>query len=118
MLCLGISSQRGTFITWDSVTKRPFHNFITWKDTRANFDIMKWNKSIFFKVILLWIIYNNLILIKLISLVYVDTEILLLLFIFSKWKFEIFNCQFIKIYHIAGIFSLFLRVFDLHLFVI
>ncbi|XP_015836816.1 putative glycerol kinase 5 isoform X2 [Tribolium castaneum] len=33
--CLGISTQRSTFLTWDSQTGKPFHNFITWKDIRA-----------------------------------------------------------------------------------
>jgi putative glycerol kinase 5 len=33
--CLGISTQRATFLTWSRDTGEPFHNFITWKDIRA-----------------------------------------------------------------------------------
>lgn len=43
--CIGISSLRGTFITWDRETGQPFHNFITWKDIRANKLCEQWNNS-------------------------------------------------------------------------
>eukprot|EP01113_Clastostelium_recurvatum_P044111 TRINITY_DN7406_c0_g1_i2.p1 TRINITY_DN7406_c0_g1~~TRINITY_DN7406_c0_g1_i2.p1 ORF type:complete len:542 (-),score=97.12 TRINITY_DN7406_c0_g1_i2:74-1654(-) len=33
--CIGIANQRGTFVTWDRRTGKPFHNFITWQDVRA-----------------------------------------------------------------------------------
>lgn len=36
IICLGISCQRSTFITWDKITGETFHNLITWKDERAN----------------------------------------------------------------------------------
>ncbi|XP_067143455.1 putative glycerol kinase 5 [Centruroides vittatus] len=44
--CLGISSQRGTFITWEKDTGRPFHNFISWKDLRASSICKEWNNSL------------------------------------------------------------------------
>lgn len=48
--CLGISTQRSTFLTWDTTTGRPYHNFITWKDLRADSLVKKWNSSILLKV--------------------------------------------------------------------
>lgn len=47
---LGISTQRSTFICWDKTTGRPYHNFITWKDLRADSLITKWNSSYLLKV--------------------------------------------------------------------
>lgn len=47
---LGISTQRSTFICWDKVTGRPYHNFITWKDLRADPLVTKWNSSLVLKV--------------------------------------------------------------------
>lgn len=47
---LGISTQRSTFITWHRETGRPFHNFITWKDLRADALVQKWNGSYILKV--------------------------------------------------------------------
>lgn len=44
--CLGISTQRSTFITWDRITGETFHNFITWKDLRADSLVRKWNTSL------------------------------------------------------------------------
>lgn len=44
--CLGISSQRGTFITWEKDTGIPFHNFISWKDLRASSICKEWNNSL------------------------------------------------------------------------
>lgn len=48
--CLGISTQRSTFVTWDRVTGETFHNFITWKDLRADSMVRKWNDSVTLKV--------------------------------------------------------------------
>lgn len=48
--CLGISTQRSTFITWDRTTGENFHNFITWKDLRADSMVRKWNDSVTLKV--------------------------------------------------------------------
>ncbi|KAG7523583.1 glycerol kinase 5 [Solea senegalensis] len=42
---LGISTQRGTFTTWDKKTGVPFHNFITWQDQRAADLVKSWNRS-------------------------------------------------------------------------
>lgn len=47
---LGICTQRSTFITWDKVTGQPYHNFITWKDLRADPLVRKWNSSYMLKV--------------------------------------------------------------------
>lgn len=47
---LGICTQRSTFITWDKVTGKPYHNFITWKDLRADPLVRKWNSSYMLKV--------------------------------------------------------------------
>lgn len=48
--CLGISTQRSTFITWSRESGKPFHNFITWKDLRADALVKKWNSSCILKV--------------------------------------------------------------------
>ncbi|XP_055322195.1 putative glycerol kinase 5 [Sitodiplosis mosellana] len=48
--CLGISTQRSTFITWDRTTGETFHNFITWKDLRADSMVRKWNDSVTLKL--------------------------------------------------------------------
>lgn len=49
--CLGISTQRSTFITWDKLTGQAFHNFVTWKDIRADSLVKKWNSSYIIKVV-------------------------------------------------------------------
>ncbi len=41
----GLSTQRGSFVTWDKRTGKPFHNFITWKDLRADHLVKSWNNS-------------------------------------------------------------------------
>ena len=41
----GLSTQRGSFVTWDKRTGKPFHNFITWKDLRADHLVKSWNHS-------------------------------------------------------------------------
>nr|CAD7601262.1 unnamed protein product [Timema genevievae] len=43
--CLGISTQRSTFTTWHKDTGKTFHNFITWKDIRADGLVREWNDS-------------------------------------------------------------------------
>uniref|UniRef100_A0A8C5UDD0 Glycerol kinase 5 n=1 Tax=Malurus cyaneus samueli TaxID=2593467 RepID=A0A8C5UDD0_9PASS len=48
---LGISAQRGTFITWHRRTGKPFHNFISWQDLRSAQLVNSWNKSLLLKVI-------------------------------------------------------------------
>ncbi|XP_074860117.1 glycerol kinase 5 isoform X2 [Carettochelys insculpta] len=48
---LGISTQRGTFITWNKKTGKPFHNFISWQDLRASQLVNSWNSSLILKVI-------------------------------------------------------------------
>lgn len=48
--CIGISTQRSTFITWDKLTGQSFHNFVTWKDIRADSLVKKWNSSFIIKV--------------------------------------------------------------------
>ncbi|XP_068605189.1 putative glycerol kinase 5 [Brachionichthys hirsutus] len=48
---LGISTQRGTFTTWDRRTGAPFHNFISWQDQRAADLVNSWNKSCTMKAI-------------------------------------------------------------------
>ncbi|RZF44686.1 hypothetical protein LSTR_LSTR000638 [Laodelphax striatellus] len=48
---MGISCQRGTFITWNKTTGQPYHNFITWQDIRADSLVQQWNKSITMKAL-------------------------------------------------------------------
>ncbi|XP_034558266.1 putative glycerol kinase 5 [Notolabrus celidotus] len=48
---LSISTQRGTFTTWDRKTGVPFHNFISWQDQRAADLARSWNRSCTMKVI-------------------------------------------------------------------
>ncbi|KAK9538961.1 hypothetical protein VZT92_004099 [Zoarces viviparus] len=48
---LGISTQRGTFTTWDRKTGVPFHNFISWQDQRAADLVKSWNRSCTMKAI-------------------------------------------------------------------
>ncbi|XP_055376205.1 putative glycerol kinase 5 [Condylostylus longicornis] len=51
VLGLGISTQRSSFITWNRETGEHFHNFITWKDLRADQLVQKWNNSFLLKII-------------------------------------------------------------------
>ncbi|XP_017755155.1 PREDICTED: putative glycerol kinase 5 isoform X2 [Eufriesea mexicana] len=46
---LGISTQRCSFTTWNLKDGRHYHNFITWKDSRANDMVNEWNSSISMK---------------------------------------------------------------------
>ncbi|XP_037295078.1 putative glycerol kinase 5 isoform X2 [Manduca sexta] len=48
---MGISTQRGTFTTWSQETGKHFHNFITWKDLRADALVKMWNDSFTWKLI-------------------------------------------------------------------
>lgn len=48
---LGLSTQRCSFISWDKKTDEYFHNFITWKDLRADNLVKKWNSSFTIKMI-------------------------------------------------------------------
>lgn len=43
--CLTISTQRCTFLTWDHRSGEYYHNFITWKDLRADELVDQWNAS-------------------------------------------------------------------------
>ncbi|EDW70094.2 glycerol kinase 5 [Drosophila virilis] len=43
--CLTISTQRCTFLTWNHQTNEYYHNFITWKDLRADALVEQWNSS-------------------------------------------------------------------------
>ncbi|XP_078048805.1 glycerol kinase 5 [Augochlora pura] len=47
--CIGISSQRGSFITWNMKDGKYYHNFITWKDLRADAMVKEWNSSLTMK---------------------------------------------------------------------
>ena len=40
---LGISCQRASFTCWSSLTGKPLHNLITWKDVRADSYVKQWN---------------------------------------------------------------------------
>lgn len=46
---LGISTMRGTILTWDRQTGRPYHNFISWQDMRSQDDVTSWNRSLTLK---------------------------------------------------------------------
>ncbi|XP_050352427.1 putative glycerol kinase 5 isoform X2 [Nymphalis io] len=48
---MGVSTQRGTFITWSKTTGKPFHRFITWKDLRADELVKQWNNSFSWKLL-------------------------------------------------------------------
>lgn len=52
--CLGVTTQRSTFITWAKDTGTPFHNFIVWKDMRSKALVKKWNQSLTFKVVYIY----------------------------------------------------------------
>ena len=47
--CLGISTQRGSFTTWNLKDGRHYHNFITWKDLRADAMVKEWNTALTMK---------------------------------------------------------------------
>lgn len=47
--CIAICTQRGTFVTWNRETGEYYHNFITWKDLRADDLVNKLNGGIIMK---------------------------------------------------------------------
>ncbi|XP_067645291.1 putative glycerol kinase 5 [Eurosta solidaginis] len=49
--CFGLSTQRCTFLTWNHETQECYHNFITWKDLRANELVNQWNAGIAIKTL-------------------------------------------------------------------
>ncbi|KAJ3665404.1 hypothetical protein Zmor_000900 [Zophobas morio] len=49
--CLGIATQRSTFLTWCRDSGKPFHNFITWKDIRAKKLCKQLNSSLYIKAL-------------------------------------------------------------------
>lgn len=48
--CIGICTQRCSFTHWNKKTGKSLHNFITWKDIRANKIVKEWNESLGMKV--------------------------------------------------------------------
>lgn len=58
--CIGITTLRSSFVTWDRETGKEFHNIITWKDLRADDLVKTYNKSFLLMVkqsrffVLLW----------------------------------------------------------------
>lgn len=51
VLCLGLSVQRSTFITFDKITGRPFHQLITWQDRRGDEIVRRFNGSLLLKAV-------------------------------------------------------------------
>ncbi|KAK3849532.1 hypothetical protein Pcinc_043719, partial [Petrolisthes cinctipes] len=49
--CLGLSTQRASFVTWNKNTDKLLHKFITWKDVRSDALVKQWNRSIIMKLI-------------------------------------------------------------------
>ncbi|XP_059621178.1 putative glycerol kinase 5 [Phlebotomus argentipes] len=47
--CLGITTQRCSFITWHRESGKPFHNFVVWNDMRAKELVKKWNENVLLK---------------------------------------------------------------------
>ncbi|XP_058799685.1 putative glycerol kinase 5 [Phymastichus coffea] len=43
---LGISTQRCSVITWNRESGKHYHNFVTWKDLRADSLVKSWNSSL------------------------------------------------------------------------
>eukprot|EP00048_Salpingoeca_helianthica_P003347 m.66661 g.66661 ORF g.66661 m.66661 type:complete len:566 (-) comp12653_c0_seq3:238-1935(-) len=48
---LGISTLRGSFVTWSRSTGQPLHRIITWQDTRSAAICKQWNKKGSLKVV-------------------------------------------------------------------
>ncbi|XP_050094584.1 putative glycerol kinase 5 isoform X4 [Anopheles aquasalis] len=46
LTCLAISTQRNSFTCWHRQTGETYHNFITWKDLRADDLVKQWNGSL------------------------------------------------------------------------
>nr|CAB3249164.1 putative glycerol kinase 5 [Phallusia mammillata] len=51
VVSMGISTQRATFIVWDTETGKPIHNFLVWQDTRGDSISKSWNDSYLMKAI-------------------------------------------------------------------
>ncbi|KAL5005350.1 hypothetical protein ScPMuIL_018806 [Solemya velum] len=51
LTCMGLACMRNTFVTWDSETGKPFHNFISWQDLRATEHTKLWNTSYAMKLL-------------------------------------------------------------------
>lgn len=51
ILCLGICSQRSSFVTWDRTTGQMFHPINTWKDSRSAKIAKNYNNHFLNKVI-------------------------------------------------------------------
>uniref|UniRef100_A0A182RQ04 Glycerol kinase 5 n=1 Tax=Anopheles funestus TaxID=62324 RepID=A0A182RQ04_ANOFN len=51
LTCLAISTQRNSFTCWNRNTGQVYHNFITWKDLRADQLVKDWNNSLMLRVI-------------------------------------------------------------------
>ncbi|XP_065840915.1 putative glycerol kinase 5 [Oscarella lobularis] len=49
--CLGIATQRGTFITWNKQTGKPLHKFICWHDLRCAELCKRWNSKLSLKAL-------------------------------------------------------------------
>lgn len=50
--CIGLSTQRSSFLTWSRSTGRPFHPVISWKDKRAEKIAREKNNNALIKVFL------------------------------------------------------------------
>uniref|UniRef100_A0A240PPN5 Glycerol kinase 5 n=1 Tax=Anopheles epiroticus TaxID=199890 RepID=A0A240PPN5_9DIPT len=46
LTCLAISTQRNSFTCWNRNTGQVYHNFVTWKDLRADQLVNEWNNSL------------------------------------------------------------------------
>lgn len=46
IISIGISTMRGTFMTWNQETGDHYHNFITWQDTRSSDICDSWNDGL------------------------------------------------------------------------
>lgn len=49
-ICLGISTQRTTFLAWNKTTGELIHNFISWKDKRGREIVDEINNRLIIKV--------------------------------------------------------------------
>lgn len=45
LTCMGISTMRNAFITWDKISGEPYHKFISWNDLRADHLVKSWDSS-------------------------------------------------------------------------
>lgn len=51
IISMGISTMRGTFMTWNKDTGDHYHNFITWQDTRSKDICDVWNDGLQLKLL-------------------------------------------------------------------